>query len=148
MKLEDLQGKPAVMISPDATILEAAELMDRTATGSLMVVDDGNLVGIVTDRDIVVRGVARRAPGDGRIDSVMSTEVVTIDGAADLRDACRVFAKHAIRRLPIVSDGKVIGIVTVDDLFFTLVNDLADVARPVTAEVLFGHAEPGLPIRA
>lgn len=146
MKLKDLPGKPAVTISPAATILEAAELMDRTATGSLMVVDDDHLVGIVTDRDIVVRGVARRARGDGRVDSVMTADVITIDGAADLRDACRVFAKHAIRRLPIISDGKVTGIVTVDFLLVTLISDLADIARPVTAEVLFGHPEPGLPI--
>jgi CBS domain-containing protein len=148
MKLEELHGKAPVTVSPAATIVEAAELMNRRGTGSVLVVDGGHLVGIVTDRDIVVRGVARRAPADARIDSVMSTDVVTIDGSLDLRDACRVFATHPLRRLPIMSDGKVLGVISVDDLYFTLVNDLADITRPVTAEALFGHAEAGLPVKA
>lgn len=148
MKLSDIPGKPAVTIRSDARISEAAEVMDRKVVGALMVMDGESLVGIVTDRDLVVRALARRVPVDGRIDSVMSTDVVTIDGSADVRDACRIFANHPFRRLPIVSGGRPIGMITVDDLTFILVNDLVDMSRPVAAEVLFGHPEAGLPVKA
>lgn len=149
MKLTDLSRRPPVTVRPDARISEAAEIMDRKAVGAVMVVDDDDrLVGIVTDRDLVVRALARRAPLDGRIDSVMSTDVVTLDEGADVREACRIFGTRPIRRLPILAGEAVVGMVTVDDLTSTLVGELADMARPVTAEVLFGHPEPGLPVRA
>ena len=148
MKLADVHGKAPVTIRPEATIGEAAQLMDQKAVGSVIVMDGELVVGIVTDRDLVVRALARRVPTHARIDSVMSTDVVTIDGEADVRDACRIFAEHPFRRLPVVSGHGVVGMITVDDLTFILVNDLADATRPVMAEALFGHPEPGLPVRA
>ncbi len=147
MKLVDVHGKDPVVIPSGGTIVEAAELMDQKAVGSVMVMDGERLVGIATDRDLVVRAVARRVPIDARIDSVMTTNVVTIDGEADVRDACRLFAEHPIRRLPVMSGDTVVGLIIVDDLTLILVNDLADATRPMVAEALFGHPEPGLPVR-
>jgi CBS domain-containing protein len=83
--MRDLTAKPAVTVPVDATIETAAQLMDKHAVGAVVVVDDDRPVGIVTDRDIVVRGVARRSPFDGRIDSAMTSGVVAIDAADDGR---------------------------------------------------------------
>jgi CBS domain-containing protein len=135
-----------VIVPADQTIHQAAQLMETASVGALLVVDDDErLVGIVTDRDIVRRGVAARLDLDARIDAVMSCPVVTIDAQADLRDAVGVFREHAIRRLPVVDDGRPSGMLTVDDLVVGLVNDLSDVVRPVTAELLFGHHDPSVP---
>jgi CBS domain-containing protein len=138
--------KPPATITADRTITEAADEMDRLAVGALVVVEpEGHPVGIVTDRDLVVRAVARRATPDARIDSVMSTELFTLAPDADVRDALRIFERHAIRRLPLVADDRVAGMLTMDDLVVDMADDLARLTRPITAQVLFGHREPSAP---
>ncbi len=138
--------KAPVTIGPDQTVTEAATLMDRSAVGALVVTEaDGRPVGIVTDRDLVVRGLARRASAEARIDSVMSTDLVTLDADADLRDALKVFEERAIRRLPLVEGDRLAGMLTVDDLMVDLTADLVRLTRPVVGQVLFGHREPVMP---
>jgi CBS domain-containing protein len=139
--------KPPATITADRTITEAADEMDRLAVGALVVVDaDGHPVGIVTDRDLVVRALVRRASADARIDSVMSTDLMTLAPDADLRDALRVFERHPIRRLPLVADDRVVGMLTMDDLVVDLTGDLNRLTRPIAAQVLFGHREPAAPV--
>jgi CBS domain-containing protein len=143
--LEAARKKP-VTIPRDHTVTEAADLMDRSAVGALVVTEaDGRVVGIVTDRDLVVRGLARRVSADARVDSVMSTDVVTLPADADLREALKVFEEQPIRRLPLVDGGKLAGMVTMDDLMIDLVADLTRLTRPVVGQVLFGHREPIAP---
>jgi len=131
--------KKTVTIAPDGTLAEAADLMDRANVGSLLVIDGERLAGIVTDRDIVLRGVANRMPADARIDSVMTTDVMTLDADADLRDVLPIFRTHACRRVPLTSDDQVVGVLTADDLLVDLIADLGDISRPIIGEVIFGH---------
>jgi CBS domain-containing protein len=137
--------KPATTITADRTIADAAELMEAAVVGAVVVVDGERPVGIVTDRDLTVRALARRLPWNARVDTVMSTDLVTLDADADLRDALPLFREHALRRLPLVSDGRMVGMLTVDDLFVDLVSDLADVVRPLTGQLIFGHREAAVP---
>ncbi|HEX4821730.1 MAG TPA: CBS domain-containing protein [Acidimicrobiales bacterium] len=146
MKVKDAVRKAPETIEANGTIGAAAQQMDHAAVGALVVVDGGRPVGIVTDRDLVVRGLARHAPVDARVDSVMSTGLVAIDADADLRHAIALFSHHAIRRLPVVDGDRVCGMVTIDDLVVDLAQDLAEATRPLTAQVLFGHAQPTLPM--
>lgn len=89
MQIRDAIRKNPVTIAADASLADAAELMDRAVVGCLVVLDGDRPVGIVTDRDLVVRGLARRLPWDSRIDSVMSTELVTLDVTEDMHSrAC------------------------------------------------------------
>jgi signal-transduction protein with cAMP-binding, CBS, and nucleotidyltransferase domain len=129
------------------TIGDAARLMDDCAVGAVVVVDQegGRPVGIVTDRDLVVRAMARNISPDARVDSVMSMGVTCLDANADLHDAVRVFATHPIRRLPLVAGDRMVGMLTVDDLLVDLSSDLSNVVRGVTAQVLFGHPEAKVP---
>ena len=139
--------KPPATITADRTITEAADEMDRLAVGALVVIDaDGHPVGIVTDRDLVVRALARRASADARIDSVMSTDLITLAPDADLRDALRIFERRPIRRLPLVADDRVVGMLTMDDLVVDFTDDLNRLTRPIAAQVLFGHREPAAPV--
>ncbi|MBK5289664.1 MAG: CBS domain-containing protein [Acidimicrobiia bacterium] len=141
----DAVRKQPVTIDAAESIHTAAQLMDQQAVGAVIVLDGGVPVGIVTDRDLVVRGLAQATPADGRIDSVMTTELVSLDAEADLRDALPIFRSHAIRRLPLIEAGAVVGMLTVDDLLIDLTADLGDLARPITGEVIFGHAEARVP---
>ncbi len=137
--------KPAVTVSPEATLQHAAQLMDTHAVGSLVVVRGDEVRGIVTDRDLVLRGVARALPSDARVDAVMTADVVTMDADDDLRGVLPRFASNAIRRVPLVRDGKLVGLLAVDDLLIDLIADLNDLARPITGEVIFGHREQSVP---
>ncbi len=76
--------RSGVAVAPNATIKAAAHVMERAGVGALGVVDEGHLIGIVTDRDLVRRALARGLPLDARVDAVMSAPVVTIDVGADV----------------------------------------------------------------
>lgn len=143
--IEAARRKP-VTIAPDATVTQAAELMDRAAVGALVVVEpDGRPVGIVTDRDLVVRALAQRCDPDARVDSAMSTELVTLPADADLRDALDLFERHPIRRLPLMEGDRMVGMLSMDDLVIDFVSDLGRLTRPILGQVLFGHPEPAAP---
>jgi CBS domain-containing protein len=141
MKIRDALRRSGVAIAPDATVHGAAQLMEVAGVGALAVVEGDRPVGIVTDRDLVRRSMAAGAPGDARVDSVMTTDVVTVDAGADLHSAYAVFRTNGLRRLVVVSNGAFVGILSIDDLLIDLAADLMDLARPVTAETLFGQHE-------
>lgn len=146
MKAKDAIRKLPETIATNATVAQAAQQMDHAAVGALIVVDEGRPVGIVTDRDLVVRGLARHVALDARIDSVMSMGLIALDADDDLRHAVALFAQHAIRRLPVVDGDRVSGMITLDDLIVDFAQDLAEATRPMTAQVLFGHPEPVPPV--
>jgi CBS domain-containing protein len=137
--------RSGVAVECDRTVRQAAEAMERTGVGALAVLDDGALVGIVTDRDLVRRAVAKGMSLDARIDAAMSTPVITIDADSDLHDAFRLFREHSVRRLAVVRDGAFVGLITVDDLLIDLSADLADLARPVEAEIRSPHRDSAVP---
>jgi signal-transduction protein with cAMP-binding, CBS, and nucleotidyltransferase domain len=133
--------KPPAVIDAGSSLTEAAGRMNDAVVGALVVVDGERPVGIVTDRDLVVRAMAHGLPGDARVDAVMTTDLVTLDAGADVRDAFRLFHSHAIRRLPIVENGRLVGLISTDDLLINLASDLAELVRPITGQVIFGAPE-------
>lgn len=145
MRAIDAVRRSGVGIEPSRTIRDAAAVMEQAGVGALAILEGEQLVGIVTDRDLVRRGLARGLPADARVDAVMSAPVVTIDADADLHEAFAMFRVHAIRRLALVRNGKFVGTITVDDLMIDLAGDLSDLARPVTAEMLFAHRDASAP---
>jgi CBS domain-containing protein len=126
--------------------LDAADLMNRDVVGAVVVVDHDRPVGIVTDRDLVVRGLVRRLLLDARIDSVMTAELITLPGDADLHDAMALFQRHAVRRLPLLQDGRMVGMITIDDIAIDLVSELDSLFRPVVGQVIFGAPEREEPL--
>ena len=141
MRVIDATRKAPATIPVYETITEAAKAMNDRIVGALVVVDGERPVGIVTDRDLVLRAVARGLPAESRVDSVMTIELISIGPDADLHDAARLFREHAIRRLPIISEDRLLGMITADDLLVDLPQDMADVVRPITGEVIFGNRE-------
>ncbi|MBV8304445.1 MAG: CBS domain-containing protein [Acidimicrobiia bacterium] len=92
MRTVEATRKPAATIQADGTITEAARLMNERTVGALVVLDGERPVGIVADRDLVLRALARALPPGARVDGVMTADPLTVDGGADLRDAYRSFA--------------------------------------------------------
>jgi CBS domain-containing protein len=140
MKVRDLVFRQPVMVDIATTIHDAAATMSTEGVGSLIVTDGGRPVGMVTDRDIVLRGVARGVPADGRIDSLMSMGVTTVAADADVSELVHVFGTHAVRRVPVVDGDRVVGMVSLDDMMIQLTTQLGDLTRGLTAQVLFPHA--------
>ncbi|WP_462166829.1 CBS domain-containing protein [Frankia sp. AiPs1] len=139
-------SRPPVTVSRTTTIGRAARDMARRGVGALLVVDDDRLVGIVTDRDIVVRGVARGIGPDGRIDALMTTDVITIPAGMGVERAYEIFRNHALRRLPVLDGRRIVGIVTVDDLLIRSEREMADLVHPVHDETFAPRREPSPPV--
>jgi len=108
--------EPAVL-EPSSTCGEAATLMKQEDCGSLPVVDGGRLVGIITDRDIVVRAVAAgKDPKTLRVSEIMTADPITIGPDTSIDEASRLMAERQVRRLPVVADGRLVGIVVLAQL--------------------------------
>jgi len=111
MKVSELMTRDPVTVGPGATCGEAATLMKQEDCGSLPIVEGGRLVGIVTDRDIVIRAVAAgKDPKRCLVAEVMSADPLTMSPDDDVAEAERVMAERQVRRLPGVRDGKLVGI--------------------------------------
>ena len=117
MKVRDLMTSDPASVGPDDVVAQAATLMRQEDCGSLPVVKDATLVGIVTDRDIAVRSVAAGAdPKRQHVSEIMSADPITVAPDSDADDAARIMAEHQVRRLPVVEDGHLLGIVVTAQL--------------------------------
>ena len=125
-----------VTVPPGCTLEEAGRLLGSHRVGSLLVVDGDRLVGIVTDRDITVRGVGEGKPSSAPVQDVMSADPVTIQGSADVFAAFNVFKSASARRLPVLENKDLAGIISVDDLLLTLLAEFGAVLSPVAQELV------------
>ncbi len=105
------------VVDMSASVMDAAEIMRDADIGDVVVLEGRRLYGILTDRDIVVRVLAERSdPATVRVGQVCSRELTTILPTASVGDAVRLIREKAIRRLPVVEDGEVVGIVSMGDI--------------------------------
>jgi CBS domain-containing protein len=103
-------------ITSGDTIETAAEKMRKNRIGCLVVLDKNEPIGIVTERDIAYKLVAEGKGGDTKVEEVMSEDLKTVREDKSLMDAAKLMAAHVIRRLPVVKKGKLVGIVTIEDI--------------------------------
>ncbi len=117
-QIRDVMTKNPVTLSVNSTVAEAARCMRDEEIGDVLVVEeDGNLCGIVTDRDIVVRCLAEGGdPETTDLGRVASQNMITVDPDDDVEDAIDRMQEKAIRRVVVVEEGKPVGIVTLGDL--------------------------------
>jgi CBS domain-containing protein len=120
MKIKEIMTKDPTTVTPNATVRDAARLMQREDTGILPVVEEGSkkLLGVITDRDIAIRVVADGRDANTPVSEVMSKgRLVTLQPDADVEDAMEKMADEQVRRIPIVDDrGALIGIVAQADI--------------------------------
>lgn len=104
-------------ISPDATLADAAVMMRDARIGAVLVVEHGTYVGIVSETDLVRKGMANRLdPARATVRDVMSSPVITIELDRSAHDASDLMAEKGIRHLAVTEEGRIVGIVTVRDL--------------------------------
>jgi CBS domain-containing protein len=115
--IRDLMTSDPATVEASATLKEAAELMKSKDIGDVLVVENDELQGIVTDRDIVVRAIAEgKDPDDCSVREVATTDLTTVSPDDSIEDAIKQVESADVRRLPVVEDGKPVGIVSLGDL--------------------------------
>ena len=118
MKIRDIMSTPAIRIHPEETVAVAARMLERSNIGALPVCgSDGRLCGLLTDRDIVTRCLAAgRSPSATPVRAVMTTAVVSAPPDMDLGLAAGLMGRRQIRRLPVMENGKLCGMLSLGDL--------------------------------
>ncbi len=118
MQVKELMCQSVASVDPQDTAQNAAQLLAQHNVGSLPVCgEDGGLRGVVTDRDIVLRCVAvQEDPASTPVHKIMTRNCATVSPTADVREAAQIMAARQIRRLPVVEDDKVVGMVSLGDL--------------------------------
>ncbi len=122
----DLMTSPAECLAPDETLVDAARMFSKYDVGSMPVVDGDTLVGVITDRDIVIEGVAKNLDlADTQISKIMSKNDVTVQVTDDALAVAQVLADKQIRRVPVVDGNRVVGVVSQADVALELDNATA-----------------------
>ncbi len=117
MKVRDVMTTQISMADSNTPISQVAKQMKDLNVGSIPITDDQKKpVGIVTDRDIVVRGVVEGINSNDTIGRVMSSKVISVSPDTDIHEAANIMGENQIRRLPVVENGKLVGIVAIGDL--------------------------------
>src|ERR1700722_17579898 len=127
-RVSDIMTSAPVGVYYSQTIGETARIMRDTQIGAVLVVNDGALAGLVTDRDLVVRGLAEGEGPDSPVGPLCSGDLVGVAADADVVQAEQLMREHAGRGLPVVSDGQVVAIVSIGDLAVS-----ADADSPLAA---------------
>jgi CBS domain-containing protein len=113
--VKDLMTKDVLTIEANKTVMEAATLMSQNDVGDLIAMESGAPVGIVTERDFVRRVIALGKPTGTKVSEIMSTPLKVIDPEAPIKEAARRMVNKGIRRLAVIKDNKLVGIITVTD---------------------------------
>ena len=117
MKVREIMTTDIQRVTPDKVLSDIAALMRDEDIGAVPIVEDGELRGIVTDRDIVIRAVADgKNPSTTAAEDVLSEEVGSVGPDTDIKEAADLMALRQIRRLPVVEDGQLIGMVSLGDI--------------------------------
>ncbi|AUW93867.1 MAG: CBS domain-containing protein [Sulfobacillus thermosulfidooxidans] len=116
MKVKDIMTHKVSTVAPSDSIEHAAKIMKQLHCGSTPVVEGGKVVGIITDRDISIKAVAEGKGPNTAVKDIMFTQVVTCTPETDARQAADIMADKQIRRLPVIDQGKLVGIVAIGDL--------------------------------
>jgi len=116
-RIIEQKGSEVISIGPDATVLEAASLMNEHRIGSVLVLARGKLVGIFTERDVMRRVVAEELdPATTRVEDVMTKSVACAAPHTTYGELCTVMREKRIRHLPVMDGRKVIGMISIGDL--------------------------------
>ncbi len=137
MRVHDFMRTPAAICCPDTQLAEAARQMAAQNVGSLVVVGDGGeLAGMITDRDLVVRGVARWLEPETEIAELMTTQVTFVRDDTDAFAAATEMAAEGCRRMPVLNEqGHLVGVVTLDDLLTLFARQTDKLAETVGFEI-------------
>lgn len=114
--LRDVMTSNVDYCTPEDNVYEVAVKMKEQDCGAIPICKDQQLLGMITDRDIVIRGVAERKPNSTQVTEIMTDRLITASPDMSVDEAAKMMAEKQIRRLPIVENNKLVGIVALGDL--------------------------------
>ncbi len=122
--LLDNKGRDIISISPDASVLDAIKLMADKGIGALVVIDGGDLKGIVTERDyarkVIIKG---RASDTTPVADIMTVDVLTASSQQTVNECMEIMTAKKCRHLPVVDDGELVGMISIGDLVQAIITD-------------------------
>ncbi|ANZ13787.1 CBS domain-containing protein [Streptomyces noursei ATCC 11455] len=139
MRVRDVMRTPVVSVAPEATLGETARLMQQRTVGCVAVVSGETVLGMVTDRDLAVRGLGAARSATAPVSEVMTVPVHAVGAGDDVDAAYRTMRRSAVRRLPVLDKGRLVGVVALDDLLMDVSRRLSELLGAVSWCVL---AEP------
>ncbi|MFP3985028.1 MAG: cyclic nucleotide-binding/CBS domain-containing protein [Candidatus Bathyarchaeia archaeon] len=117
LKVRDVMVKEVITVDAKSTVKEAADIMNRFEIGCLIVTKSGKAIGILTERDLLKRVVSKvKNPRKTKVEAVMSKPLIVVEQDMDLEEAAQLMFKLKIKKLPIVENGQLMGLVTLTDL--------------------------------
>ena len=117
VNIEKLMVRNVITLQKDASVYEAVKLLNKNKIGCLVVVDNGNIAGIVTERDLLERVLEKcRNPKETKVTEIMTRNVITGTPDMDTLDATRLMFKLKVKKLPITEGNRLVGIVTLTDI--------------------------------
>lgn len=132
-KIRDIMTENVESCTLLDNVYEVAVKMKELNVGAIPIVDQDKLVGMITDRDIVLRCVAEKHPASSKVEDIMSNNLITISPDASSREAAKLMAEHQIRRVPVVENRKLVGIVSLGDFAVRELTD--DQAKQALTEI-------------
>lgn len=135
MKVRDIMTQNIFSVDEEESVLKASQIMRDANVGSVPVQKGDEVIGIITDRDIVLRNVADEQNVDGTpCKNIMSENIVTCSPDMDVNEASNLMAQHQIRRIPVVENGKIVGMVSLGDLATqrTMQNEAEDALKSIS----------------
>ncbi|MGM9927572.1 MAG: CBS domain-containing protein [Bacillus sp. (in: firmicutes)] len=114
--VRNVMTKDIQFCTPLDNVYEVAVIMKDYNVGVVPICESEKIIGVITDRDIAIRGVASKHPGSTKVTDIMSSELITIPPDTSVDEAAELMAEKQIRRLPVVEDGKLVGMVSLGDL--------------------------------
>jgi CBS domain-containing protein len=122
--LLDAKGSDVISIAADASVLDAIRVMAERSVGSLLVMDEGEISGIVTERDYARKVILLgRSSETTTVEAIMSTEVITATAEQTVGECMTLMTEKRIRHLPVVADDKVVGLISIGDLVQAIISD-------------------------
>ncbi len=114
--LNEIMSRDVISVSPEQSIQEAASLMKQHDIGSIPVVENGQILGIITDRDIALRSTSAGKETTIPVRECMTSNPTVAEPTMDVHEAARIMSEQQIRRLPVVENGQLVGMVAIGDL--------------------------------
>jgi CBS domain-containing protein len=117
LEVKDVMTYPAITVDEDASVAKISKGMKLSGIGSVIITKEDKPVGIVTDRDIVIKVILKgRNPDKVKAKEIMSSPLMTIESDASLKSACKFLVEKGIRRLPVIEDGELVGIISIRNI--------------------------------
>jgi len=116
IRIDKIMNNSIVSVDSSVSATDAAKMMEDTNVGAVIVLENGSPIGIVTDRDFAIKITAHSYPIDTPVRRIMSSPLISIDSGSDLWTASDLMSSRNVRKLPVIDDDKVVGIITSSDI--------------------------------